>query len=130
MLIFKIQTRKKREVVDITQRINYLLKNQHKENGLIYLFALHTSCALTTADLDPNTDLDYLDVFEKIVPPLKYRHPHNPEHFPDHFLSSIVGVSLILPFENKNLILGTWQRLILIEFNGPKERNIYIKIID
>jgi len=124
-----IKTHKKREILDITEEINGFLKKQDKNDGLIHLFALHTTCALTTADLDPETDLDYLDAFKEIVPKLKYRHPHNPEHFPDHFLSSLVGTSLLLPFENKSLVLGTWQRVILIEFDGPRERKIFVKII-
>ena len=124
-----IKTHKKREILDITEEINGFLKKQDKNDGLIHLFALHTTCALTTADLDPETDLDYLDAFKEIVPKLKYRHPHNPEHFPDHFLSSLIGTSLLLPFENKSLVLGTWQRVILIEFDGPRERKIFVKII-
>jgi len=129
MQILVIRTFKREEILDITEEVNGFLTNQEKESGLVYLFALHTTCALTTADLDPGTDLDYLDAFEKIAPKLKYRHPHNPEHFPDHFLSSLVGTSLLLPFENKNLILGTWQRVILVEFDGPREREIVVKII-
>lgn len=129
MQILVIRTFKREEILDITEEVNDFLTNQEKESGLVYLFALHTTCALTTADLDPGTDLDYLDAFEKIVPKLKYRHPHNPEHFPDHFLSSLIGTSLLLPFENKNLILGTWQRVILVEFDGPREREIVVKII-
>ncbi|MER3407049.1 MAG: hypothetical protein C4278_01315, partial [Patescibacteria group bacterium] len=113
----------------ITEEINKFLEKQEIKSGLVFLFALHTTCALTTADLDPGTDLDYLDAFENLTPKLKYRHPHNPEHFPDHFLSSLVGISLLLPFENKNLFLGTWQRVILIEFDGPREREIFIKTI-
>lgn len=129
MKILKIKTNKEKQILDITEEINKLLQNQNKNEGLIYLFLLHTTCALTTADLDPGANLDYLNAFEKIAPKLKYHHPHNPEHFPDHFLSSVVGTSLILPFENKNLILGTWQRVILVEFDGPREREIYIRII-
>lgn len=129
MSILTIKTKKNKEIIDITEEINKSLTNQAKDSGLVFLFALHTTCALTTADLDPETDLDYLDAFEKIVPKLKYRHPHNPEHFPDHFLSSVVGTSLVLPFENKKLILGTWQRVILIEFDGSRERKILVRII-
>src|SRR5947207_12774152 len=55
---------------------------------------------LTTADLDPGTDLDMLDAFEKLIPHLNYRHPHNPAHVPDHILASLIGPSLVLPLEN------------------------------
>jgi len=129
MSLIVIKTRKTKEIVDISENINNLLQKQEKENGLIFLFTLHTTCALTTADLDPGTDLDMLDAFENIIPKLKYRHPHDPFHVGDHIMSSLIGPSLFLPFENKNLVLGTWQRIILVEFDGPRERKIYIKII-
>jgi secondary thiamine-phosphate synthase enzyme len=128
-MIIEIKTNKKREIVDITDKIQEIIEKQDKNTGLVHLFALHTTCALTTADLDPGTDLDYLDTLEKIVPKLNFRHPHNPSHFPDHFLSSLIGTSLLVPFENKNLILGTWQRIILIELDGPRVRNIKVAII-
>jgi len=128
-MIIKIKTSKKREIIDITEIINDFLKKEKKENGLIYLLSLHTTCSLTTADLDPGTDLDMLDAFEKMIPNLKYRHPHDPSHVSDHILTSLIGTHLLLPFEKNKLILGTWQRVVLIEFNGPKEREIFIKII-
>lgn len=124
-----IKTTKNQEIIDITEEINKFLTSQEKENGLIFIFALHTTCALMTADLDPGADSDYLNTFEKIIPKLKYHHPHNPEHFPDHFLSSLIGTSLLLPFEKKNLILGTWQRVVLVELDGPRERKMILKII-
>ncbi len=127
--ILTIKTKKSKEIIDITNDIEKFLSLQEYQNGLVYLFLLHTTCALTTTDLDPGAEKDYLTALEKITPKGNYIHPHNPEHFPDHFLSSVVGTSLLLPFENKKLILGTWQRVILIEFNGPREREIFIKIL-
>jgi secondary thiamine-phosphate synthase enzyme len=129
-MIIKIKTQKNKEIVDITEKINEILEKQEKNSGLIFLFALHTTCAITTADLDPGTDLDYLDAINAMIPKLKYRHPHDPSHVGDHIMSSIIGPSLILPFEDKNLILGTWQRVILVELDGPRERKIFVKIIN
>ena len=85
--------------------------------------------AVTTADLDPGTDLDYLDAFEAIIPKLPYRHPHNPEHTPDHILSALVGTSASVPFSKGRLVLGTWQRLILVEFDGPRERQLVVTLL-
>jgi thiamine phosphate synthase YjbQ (UPF0047 family) len=65
-----------------------------------------------------------LDAFEKIIPKLKYRHPHDPGHVADHILSSIIGVSLPIFFVKKVLILGNWQNIVLAELNGPKKRKI------
>jgi secondary thiamine-phosphate synthase enzyme len=129
MATITIKTKKHKEVIDITEEINKFLEKQEKDSGLVFIFALHTTCALTTADLDPGTDLDMLDAFSAIIPKLKYRHPHDPSHVGNHIISSIIGTSLILPFENKNLVLGTWQRVVLIEFDGPRNRSLKISVI-
>lgn len=124
-----ISTSRKKEVVDITDEINLWIKEQGVTGGLCHLFLLHTTAALTTADLDPGTDLDMLDAFEKMIPKLKYRHPHNPAHVGDHIMSSLVGASLLLPFEEGALLLGTWQRVVLVEFDGPRDRTIAFSIL-
>jgi len=122
-----IKTHKKREILDITDRIQGLLK--HDSNGICNLAILHTTAALTTADLDPGTDLDMLDAFAAMIPKLRYRHPHNPEHVPDHILSSLIGTSVSVPFERGNLLLGTWQRIVLVELDGPRQRDIVATLI-
>jgi secondary thiamine-phosphate synthase enzyme len=124
-LTFK--TRKKRDVVDITDKIEDLLADS-KATGICNLLVLHTTAALTTADLDPGTDLDLLDAFEAMVPKLKYRHPHNPAHLGDHILSALVGTSVALPFEKGKLLLGVWQRVVLVEFDGPRDRHVVMTI--
>lgn len=118
-----VKTHRKREVVDITDEVNRVLKKSYPEqSGICHLSILHTTAALTTADLDPGTDLDMLDAFEAMIPKLRYRHPHNPAHVPDHILSALIGTSVALPVERGSLILGTWQRVVLMEFDGPRER--------
>lgn len=119
-----IKTGKKREILDITDEV----EGQLSGSGLCHLLVLHTTAALTTADLDPGTDLDMLDAFEAVIPKLRYRHPHNPAHVPDHILSTWIGTSLSLPFERNKLILGTWQRVVLIELDGPRERELALSV--
>jgi secondary thiamine-phosphate synthase enzyme len=121
-----IKTHTKREVLDITDLIEQELGKS--SSGVCHLLVLHTTAALTTADLDPGTDLDMLDAFEAMMPKLRYRHPHNPAHVPDHILSALIGTSVSLPFEKKKLLLGTWQRVVLIELDGPRERELAISI--
>lgn len=119
-----IKTGKKREVLDITDEV----ESQLSGSGLCHLLVLHTTAALTTADLDPGTDLDMLDAFEAMIPKLRYRHPHNPAHVPDHILSALLGTSLTVPFEKGKLILGTWQRVVLVELDGPRQRELALSI--
>jgi len=125
----QFQTKKKREIISITQSLNELLLSIEKESGLCNILVTHTTTALSTADLDPGTDLDMLDAFDALIPKLKYRHPHDPEHVPDHILSTLIGTSLTLPFEQGKLILGTWQEVVLIELDGPKARTVIVTIL-
>jgi len=123
-----VQTKEKKEIVDITNVINQHLDTKE---GLVYVFCKHTTCAITTADLDPGgTDQDYLDAFTALMPKLNYRHPHNPEHVVDHILSSIIGPGVLLPISSSRLDLGTWQRVVLVELDGPREREIVLSIIE
>ena len=121
----KIKTGKKRAVIDITEQVMAELRQHHAQrSGVCQLLVLHTTAALTTADLDPGTDLDMLDAFEAMMPKLRYRHPHDPSHVSDHILSALIGTSLSLIVEHGALMLGTWQRVVLIELDGPREREI------
>jgi secondary thiamine-phosphate synthase enzyme len=123
---FSVATHRKREIIDITDQVESLLP---EGTGICCLNVLHTTAALTTADLDPGTDLDMLDAFEAMMPKLRYRHPHNPEHVPDHILSALIGTGLTLPVEDGALVLGTWQRVILVELDGPRQRELTLQFL-
>ncbi|MBI2984315.1 MAG: YjbQ family protein [Candidatus Kerfeldbacteria bacterium] len=120
-----VPTTKHRQILDLTERINESV-SAAPAAALCHLFLTHTTAALTTADLDPGTDLDLLDAFEVMVPKLAYRHPHDPSHVGDHILSALIGTSLVLPLKRGQLVLGTWQRVVLIEFDGPRTRTIIL----
>lgn len=124
-----IKTKKSREVIDITREVQRLVEKFGLKQGLCHLFLIHTTAAVATADLDPGTDLDMLDAFEAMVPKLRYRHPHDPEHVPEHILSTLLGPGVLLPVEGARLVLGTWQRVVLMEFSGPREREILVSAI-
>lgn len=130
-------------MVDITDEVQKILPADL--GGVAHLFVKHTTAALTVADLDPGgTDQDYLDALEEMVPKfrrsdeisevgipteasgLQYRHPHDPAHMPDHILSALIGVSLTIPVESGKLVLGTWQRVVLFELDGPRERTVVV----
>ncbi|HEY8325018.1 MAG TPA: secondary thiamine-phosphate synthase enzyme YjbQ [Ktedonobacterales bacterium] len=122
----QVATQGKEQVVDITALVEDALREAERAEGVCVVFAAHTTCALTTADLDPGTDLDLLQALRSALPRQSYRHPHNPPHAPDHILSSLIGPSVALPFANRRLLLGTWQRVVLVELDGPRQRTIHI----
>lgn len=123
MIKLSVQTTKKKELLDFTDQINQYLEG----NGFVHIFVTHTTCAITTADLaDAGAEEDYLSALTKIVPPLDFIHPHNPNHMPDHILATLIGTSLTVPFQNGQLILGTWQSVVLVELDGPRDRQVVI----
>jgi secondary thiamine-phosphate synthase enzyme len=124
-----VNTQKVKQVVDITDSLNALISRSGFQNGLCHVFCMHTTAALTTADLDPGTDLDMLDAFVAMIPKLKFRHPHNPAHAPDHILATLIGPSELVPVAGGRLVLGMWQRVVLFEFDGPRERQVMFTLI-
>ena len=118
-----VTTNHDREVIDITDQVQELVDSKAKA---VNVFVMHTTCAVATADLDPGQDKDLLDAIWKMIPELEYRYPHNPEHVPAHLASSIIGPNVIVPVEDGKLVLGTWQRIILVELDGPRERNLIV----
>ena len=118
-----IRTKEAKQVIDITDQVQKLVKS---DTNAVVVYVVHTTCAVTTADLDPGTDLDLLDAVWEMIPKLKYRHPHNPAHVPAHLASSIIGPSVTIPVENGQLMLGALQRIILVELDGPRERQVVI----
>ena len=122
----RIATKQKRQVVDVTDEVAQRLP--HEGSGVVTVFVQHTTAAVTTADLDPGTDLDLLDFLDSLVPQMQWRHPHDPAHAPDHLLASVVGPSVSAPFADGQLLLGTWQRIVLIEFDGPRDRSVCVTV--
>ena len=121
-----IKSLRNKQVIDITGTVNSLIRKQGWRDGLCALHVLHTTCALTTADLDPGTDLDMLDAFEEMIPKLNFRHPHDPSHVGEHIMSAIIGSSLTVSIKDGALSLGTWQRVVLVELSGPRERAVLV----
>lgn len=125
----EFQSKRGREVLDITDSVTKALSTEGMKSGVCHLFLQHTSAALSTADLDPGTDLDMLDAFDALIPKLNFRHPHDPSHVPDHILSTLIGADVSIPFENGELQLGQWQRIVIFEFDGPKTRTVIMRCV-
>jgi secondary thiamine-phosphate synthase enzyme len=118
-----IETQYKRQVVDMTDRISQQLP---EGRGTVTVSVLHTTAAVTTAELDPGTDEDLLEALDGLLPDVRWRHPHDPAHTPDHLLASIIGPSVSLAYADGQVQLGTWQRVVLIELDGPRLRNVIL----
>jgi secondary thiamine-phosphate synthase enzyme len=122
-----VRTQRSRQVIDVTEQVNSLIPERF--SGVAVLNSLHSTVAITTANLDPGTDEDLLDFLDLITPNRPWRHAHDPEHAPDHLLASMIGPSLTLPVQSSKLRLGQWQRAVIIEFDGPRLRQIDLTLL-
>jgi secondary thiamine-phosphate synthase enzyme len=125
----QIETRKPKEIVDLTARINALIKTHHMQEGLCHVFLTHTTACITTGEVGEGTEEDLLEVVEQMIPRIRFRHGHDPSHAWSHMASSILGPSLMLPIQNGKLVLGTWQSVLLVELDGPRQRDIYVNLL-
>jgi secondary thiamine-phosphate synthase enzyme len=121
-----VNTKETQQVIDITNEIE---KHLPGGEGVCNIFILHTTAAITTADLDPGTDKDMLEAYKKMLPDLDYRHPHDPSHVKDHIEATALGPNVLVPFKDKRLQLGTWQKVVLFEFNGPRDRKLILNFL-
>jgi secondary thiamine-phosphate synthase enzyme len=125
-----IQTRKRNDFVEITDRIEDIVKSKNVKSGICFIFVPHTTCGLT---INENADIsvrkDIIDKLSEIVPE-DGDYSHMEGNSDSHIKSTIVGHSLSIFIENNSLQLGTWQGIFLCEFDGPRTREVWVKIID
>ena len=123
-----ISTKRQKQALDITTQIHQYLVQTGVGDGLCNVFVKHTTAAITTGEAIEGTDEDLMETLERMIPEIKFRHAHDPSHAPDHMISSILGPSLTVPVRGGKLHLGTWQRILLVECNGPREREIVLTV--
>ncbi len=123
-----VHSQRTRQVIDITDHVNRRIAQSKVPNGLCTVFIQHTTAALSVGEVGEGTEDDLLDVLVAMIPKLRFRHGHDPSHAPAHMIASILGPSLTVPISGGRLSLGTWQSVLLVELDGPRERNIQVRI--
>jgi len=129
METLKIKTDRLKQVVDLTDRVNALIRKRKMAEGLCCLFVTHTTACLTTGEVGEGTEKDLLDVVQEMIPKIDFRHGHDPSHAWSHMASSVLGPSLTVPVAGGKLVLGTWQSVLLVELDGPRERDLHVTFI-
>jgi secondary thiamine-phosphate synthase enzyme len=127
--LLHISTANRKQVVDLTDRIEAMIRRTKMQEGLCSLFVTHTTAALTTGEIGEGTEEDFLQVMEQMIPRIHFQHAHNPAHAWSHMASSILGPSLTIPVSGGKLVLGTWQSVMLVELDGPRDRDVHVTLI-
>jgi secondary thiamine-phosphate synthase enzyme len=128
MVELEIRTQSHSEFRDITTEIRQAISDQGVKDGVCHLFVPHTTAALTlNENWDPDVRGDLARALEALVPDVPFRHGEG--NSPSHLLSTLTGASQTLLIRRGHLVLGSWQGIYLVEFDGPRRRRVLIKVV-
>ena len=129
MQTITITTNKRAEFVDITKDVGNFLSQAKIDSGLCVIFCPHTTAGLTiNENADPSVKKDIINHLGKLIPEEK-GYSHLEGNSDSHIKASILGSSLNIIVKDGGLVLGTWQGIYFCEFDGPRSRKVYVKVI-
>lgn len=124
----QIQTQSKHQMIHITNTINQLVRGSNIQTGKAILFVPHTTAAITiNENADPDVKEDILNGLQKTFPN-DPNYTHYEGNSDAHIKSSVIGVDQVILIENNSLLLGTWQGIYFMEFDGPRNRTLIVRI--
>ena len=124
-----IRTNSRIDLIDITDKIQVVVSKSKLKNGVCLVFCPHTTAGLTiNENADPSVRRDIINVLNKLVP-AHVGYAHSEGNADSHIKSSLFGAALTIFIEDNQLTLGTWQGIYFCEGDGPRSREVWIKII-
>jgi secondary thiamine-phosphate synthase enzyme len=126
---FKVKTSGKAEMADITREVQGLVREHGLESGVCHVFVPHTTCGLAiNENADPDVKRDIIAKLDKTIEE-SFPYRHGEGNSPAHIKAVLVGSSLTVFVEDGGLQLGTWQGLYLCEYDGPRSREVWVKLV-
>jgi secondary thiamine-phosphate synthase enzyme len=117
------------EMVDLTERLQHIVATSGVLEGIIHLYNPHTTAGLLINEgADPDVQRDLLGALDQITPS-RYPYRHVEGNSPAHLMSALTGAATAVFIRQGRLRLGTWQRIFFCEFDGPRNRQVWWKII-
>ncbi len=128
-----VSTKGFNDIIDITEQVQEIVRKHQVKNGNVTIFVSGSTAGVTTIEYEPGLLKDLPEAFERIAP-MDKRYHHDSRWGDDngyaHVRASILGASLTVPFSEGRLLVGTWQQIVLVDFdNRPRTRNIVVQII-
>ena len=124
-----LKTSSRVEMIDITASVQKVVRDEGVPSGLCLVYTPHTTAAITiNENADPDVQRDMIAALDKAVP-LSANYRHAEGNSAAHVKSSLVGASELMIIENGHLALGTWQSVFFCEFDGPRTRDVIIKVL-
>ncbi|WP_319559885.1 secondary thiamine-phosphate synthase enzyme YjbQ [Marispirochaeta sp.] len=126
---FKIKTTGQTVFIDITSQVKRIVSDAGIREGICLVYIPHTTCGVTINEAaDPDVQRDMLMELNRIVP-FQDGYAHAEGNSAAHIKTSMMGPSVSIPVHDERLTLGTWQGIYLTEFDGPRNRSVYVQLI-
>jgi secondary thiamine-phosphate synthase enzyme len=125
---FDVETRAAKECIDLTDRVREIVRRSGVEAGLCQVMVLHSTAAIVVNEFhDPNIGKDVLTALDRAVPDRAgWLHDRIDDNAHAHIKATILGPSELVPVAEGDLLLGTWQRILLVELDGPRRRRVNV----
>ncbi len=128
--LIEIDTRERVEIIDITSSIEEFVRKSGIENGICLVYTLHTTTGLTVNEAERGLIKDMCRVMSSLIPEgAGYLHDKIDSNAHAHLQALLLGNSVTIPMDAGRIILGTWQRILFIELDGPRRRRLYCRTI-
>ena len=128
-----LQTKGECDIIDITSQVEKQVAQAGINSGTATLFVAGSTAGLTTIEFEPGLVADLRNMWARVVPQnIAYDHDRRwgDDNGYSHVRASLLGPSLVVPFAEKKLTLGTWQQIVLVDFdNRPRSRQIVVQLI-
>jgi len=129
METLRVKTGRRTQLVDVTEEVARVVKMSRVKSGVCYVYVPHTTAGVAINEhADPDVATDLEGVFDRLVPHSEpYRHSEG--NSDSHAKGVLAGASQVIFVEDGKLMLGRWQGIFLCEFDGPRERKIFVKVV-
>lgn len=131
ILTEQVETTQRSQIVDITATLRRIVKQKRIRDGMAIVYVPHTTAAVTiNENYDPDVKHDLLKKLETLVPKQESFYQHDEGNSDSHVKVAMVGNSVTVLIESADMVLGQWQGVYFCEFDGPREREVMIKLVD
>jgi secondary thiamine-phosphate synthase enzyme len=131
MYVLRVRSHNREELVEFTEQVQRKLTETEAKEGVVLLYVQHTTAGLTVNEnADPDVPRDMLHALRTLIPQHGMGFRHGEENSDAHIKASLTGPSVTIPFKDGKLLLGRWQGIFLCEFDGARERQVIMTVME
>ena len=126
-----VKTKQRSQIVDITDVVRQRAKKHNVRDGMAIVYVPHTTAGVTiNENYDPDVKRDLLAKLDELIPKRESYYEHAEGNSDGHLKTALVGNSATVLIEQGKLVLGQWQGIYFCEFDGPRDREVFVKVVD